>query len=79
MDMSALPILDSAAASRLSQEPLKDGSIDRILSAVRTHLGTEIAFASRYVENDEKELTHVVADIDLPMGPGFRDPRENSY
>ena len=79
MDMSALPILDPAAAARLSQEPLQDGSIDRILNAVRTHLGTEIAFASRYVENNEKELTHVVSDLDLPMGPGFRDPRENSY
>jgi EAL domain-containing protein (putative c-di-GMP-specific phosphodiesterase class I) len=26
-----------------------------------------------------KELTHVDTDLDLPMGPGFIDPRENSY
>lgn len=58
---------------------MRGGSIDRILNAVRTHLGTEIAFASRYVENGEKELTHIDSDLDLPMGPGFRDPRENSY
>ncbi len=55
------------------------GSIDRILRAVREHLGAEIAFVSRYVEGGQKELTHVDSDLDLPMGPGFRDPRENSY
>ena len=58
---------------------MQSDSIDRILNAVRTHLGTEIAFVSRYVENDEKELTYVDSDLDLPMGPGFRDPRADSY
>lgn len=60
-------------------EALEHPSVDRILSTVRKHLGTEIAFVSRYVENEEKELTHVSSDLELPMGPGFRDPRENSY
>ena len=68
-----------AAVAGISSEPLHSSSIDRILRAVREHLGTEIAFVSRYVENNEKELTHVDSDLDLPMGPGFRDPRENSY
>lgn len=79
MDMSAHSSLVPAAAARLAVEPLQNESVDRILHAVREHLGTEIAFVSRYVENGEKELTHVDSDLDLPMGPGFRDPRENSY
>lgn len=60
-------------------QPIEDKSIDRILKAVREHLGTEIAFVSRYVENHEKELTHVDSDLELPMGPGYRDSREDSY
>ena len=68
-----------AAVAGISAEPFHSSSINRILRAVREHLGTEIAFVSRYVENNEKELTHVDSDVELPMGPGFRDPRENSY
>ncbi|MFU7529484.1 EAL domain-containing protein [Qipengyuania sp. ASV99] len=60
-------------------ERVDDQSVDRILKAVRQHLGTEIAFVSRYVENFEKELTHIDADIELPMGPGYRDSRNDSY
>lgn len=60
-------------------EQIDDRSIDRILDAVRQHLGTDIAFVSRYVEDGERELTHVSTDLDLPMGPGFREPREDSY
>lgn len=59
--------------------PVGNESIDRILAAVREHLGTEIAFVSRYVDGGMKELTHVSSDLDLPMGPGFIDQRENSY
>lgn len=65
------------AAARL--EPMHNASVDRILRAVREHLGAEIAFVSRYVEGDQRELTHVDTDLSLPMGPGFREPRENSY
>ena len=54
------------------------GPVDRILDAVRNHLGLEIAFVSRYVDED-RELMHVSSDLELPMGPGFREPRENSY
>lgn len=79
MNMSAHASLTADVVTRLTPQPIKSDPIDRILNAVRTHLGTEIAFASRYVENNEKELTHVDSDLDLPMGPGFRDPRENSY
>lgn len=61
------------------QEALHTAPIDRILKAVRDHLGAEIAFVSRYVGEDQKELTHVSSDLDLPMGPGYRDSREDSY
>ena len=63
----------------LPDELLRDPSIERVLSAVRGHLGVEITFVSRYVENGERELTHVDTDLDLPMGVGFREPKENSY
>lgn len=59
--------------------PVHSQSIDRILDAVRNHLGAEIAFVSRYLDGGMKQLTHVVSDLELPMGPGFVDPRENSY
>lgn len=61
------------------QELMQTAPIDRILKAVREHLGAEIAFVSRYVAGDQKELTHVSSDLELPMGPGYRDPREDSY
>lgn len=67
------------AAVRTGHEPLQSRSIDRILHSVREHLGMEIAFVSRYLDDGMKELTHVDSDLDLPMGPGFRDPREDSY
>ncbi len=75
-------LVSSAPASALASakfEPIEDKSISRILSAVREHLGTEIAFVSRYVENHQKQLTHVDSDLDLPMGPGYTDSRNDSY
>ncbi len=53
-------------------------AIDRILLAVRQHLGVEIAFVARYVEGD-RQLLNVSSDLDLPMGPGYREPQENGY
>ncbi|KLI65153.1 hypothetical protein AAV99_02110 [Aurantiacibacter marinus] len=58
---------------------VSDSSIDRILASVRGHLGVEIAFVSRYIENRQRELTHVSSDLELPMGPGFREDREGTY
>lgn len=63
----------------LADELLHDPAIDRVLAAVRGHLGVEIAFVSRYVEGGLRELTHVHTDLDLPMGAGFREPMEDSY
>ena len=67
----------TVAGARLM--PVHNKSIDRILAAVREHLGAEIAFVSRYIVGGMKQLTHVNSDLELPMGPGFVDPRENSY
>lgn len=63
----------------LGDELLNDPTIDRVLAAVRGHLGVEIAFVSRYIENRQRELTHVSTDLELPMGAGFREPIEDSY
>lgn len=74
-----LPAFDDAPARPLADELIDDPAIDRILQTVRGHLGLEIAFVSRYVENEQRELTHVSTDLELPMGPGFREDREDSY
>ncbi|GAA5053959.1 hypothetical protein GCM10023208_16330 [Erythrobacter westpacificensis] len=68
-----------APARPLADELVNNPGIDRILSSVRGHLGVEIAFVSRYVEDEQRELTHVSTDLGLPMGPGFRENREESY
>jgi EAL domain-containing protein (putative c-di-GMP-specific phosphodiesterase class I) len=76
----ALALVDHAEpASALPDELVQDPAIDRILNTVRGHLGLEIAFVSRYVEGGQRELTHVSTELDLPMGAGFREPREDSY
>ena len=74
-----LPAFDMAPAPPLADELMTDPGIERILRSVRGHLGVEIAFVSRYVENDQRELTHVSSDLDLPMGAGYREDREDSY
>lgn len=63
----------------LTDELLHDSAIERVLAAVRGHLGVEIAFVSRYVAGGQRELTHVHTDLKLPMGVGFREPVEDSY
>ena len=68
-----------APVGPLADELLKDDGIERILQSVRGHLGVEIAFVARYVEGEQRELTHVSTDLDLPMGPGYRNPRDEGY
>jgi EAL domain-containing protein (putative c-di-GMP-specific phosphodiesterase class I) len=74
-----LPDYELVPALPLADELIHDAGIERILATVRGHLGVEIAFVSRYVENEQRELTHVSTDLDLPMGPGFRENREDGY
>lgn len=51
--------------------------VDRILDAVRRHLGMNVAFASRYV-NGQREFTHIQADIPVPAKPGDAEPQEDT-
>ena len=74
-----LPDFDEAPARPLADELVNDPGIERILRTVRGHLGVDIAFVARYVEGEQRELTHVSTDLDLPMGPGFRDHRDEGY
>ena len=61
-----------------AQSVTSRGSIDAILSAVRHHLGMEIAFASRFVD-EQREFTHLSSDLPLPSAPGDREPLEDGY
>jgi EAL domain-containing protein (putative c-di-GMP-specific phosphodiesterase class I) len=49
--------------------------IDRILDSVRSHLGMEIAFASR-IADGMREFTHIRADCPVPVSPGDAEPLE---
>ena len=53
-------------------------AIDHILEAVRTHLGMDIAFASRFVEG-RREFTHINSDRPAPAKPGDSEPQEETY
>lgn len=79
MDMSANAHLVPVAAARLSATTLQNASIERILVSLREHLGTEVALVSRFTRNNEREIAYIDSIIDIPMGPGFREPREDSY
>ena len=51
--------------------------VDRILDAVRSHLGMEIAFASR-IYDGVREFTHIRADCPVPVAPGVAEPLEQT-
>lgn len=51
--------------------------IDRILDAVRAHLGMEIAFAS-HIHDGVREFTHIRADCPVPVAPGVAEPLEQT-
>ncbi len=52
-------------------------AVDRILDAVRRHLGMNIAFASRYIDG-QRQFTHIQADIPVPAKPGDAEPQEDT-
>lgn len=76
----ASPLLAQSASSEapLGDALLHDVRIERILKAVRGHLGLEIAFVARYVD-DEREITHVDTNLALPMGAGYRERKDQGY
>lgn len=77
--MSAEPSREILTLAGTRLAPVGNQSIDRILAAVREHLGAEIAFVSRYLDGGMRQFTNVVTELALPVGPGFVDSREDSY
>ena len=53
-------------------------AVDRILDSVRSHLGMEIAFASRFIDG-MRQFTHIRSDIPLPLVPGDAEPLEDTF
>ena len=68
------PLRSLLAAKGASAE----GGVDRILEAVRRHLGMDIAFASRFV-GGRREFTHINCDMPAPASPGDSEPQEDTY
>ncbi|MFN3388144.1 MAG: EAL domain-containing protein [Allosphingosinicella sp.] len=52
--------------------------VDRILDAVRAHLGMEIAFAARYFDG-RRQFTHIRTDLPVPSAPGDSEPNDESF
>lgn len=74
---SANPLAAFLAPARESESEFGLSPVDRILDAVRKHLGMNIAFASRYA-NGQREFTHIRADIPVPASPGDAEPQEDT-
>lgn len=75
---AAVPISNYLRPHPLVADGLETISpIDRILDSVRSHLGMEIAFASRIV-GGMREFTHVRADCPVPVAPGDAEPLEST-
>lgn len=78
----ALTLLDSSADAvrpffpALAQDPAVS-PIDRILDSVRSHLGMEIAFASR-IKDGLRQFTHIRADCPIPVAPGDAEALEET-
>ena len=53
-------------------------AIDRILEAVRLHLGMDIAFASKFADG-RREFTHINSTRPAPAKPGDSEPQEDTY
>ena len=54
-------------------------NVDRVLNAVRTHLGMEVAFVSEF-DGRDRIFRHVVSDlVRVPLKPGDRTPLDEGY
>ncbi|WP_346785858.1 sensor domain-containing phosphodiesterase [Aurantiacibacter flavus] len=73
-----LPALE-APAQPLDDELASDSQIAGFLHSAREHLGLEIGLIGRWVEDDLREITHVDSMLDLPLAPGLRQHREETY
>lgn len=73
MSHSLSEILAGAAGESAPAE-----AIDKILEAVRVHLGMDIAFASKFVDG-RREFTHINSEAPAPASPGDSEPQEETY
>lgn len=73
MSHSLSQILAGAAGDSAPAE-----AIDKILEAVRVHLGMDIAFASKFVDG-RREFTHINANGSVPARVGDSEPQEETY
>lgn len=71
------PLSRYLQAEPLGEEADSLNPIDRILDAVRNHLGMEIAFASR-IADGKREFTHLRADCPVPVAVGDAEPLEQT-
>ncbi len=63
----------------LRPQGVSDSSyIDRVLNALRTHLGLDVAFVAQF-RADDRVFTHVDADGQAPIKPGDSLPPEAGY
>lgn len=83
MTASAAPNPLAAFLARDTNPAADHSAVDRILEAVRAHLGMEIAFAARYLSDggrfSGRQFTHLSSDLPLPAGPGDIEPVEDGY
>ncbi|RIV86279.1 EAL domain-containing protein [Aurantiacibacter xanthus] len=78
-DMTFILPAFAASAPPLDGDLAGDPEIAGYLRSAREHLGLEIALIGRWVEDGMREITHVDSVLDLPLGPGFRQHREETY
>lgn len=72
------PLRNFLAAASDGPEDTPDAAVNRILDAVRLHLGMDIAFASRFIQG-RREFTHIRAAFPVPAEPGDSEPLEDSF
>lgn len=65
--MTANNLMDLVALKPLSAN--EAGCVDRVLRAMRTHLGMDVAFVSHFRQTD-RVFTHVDAAVLIPLSPG---------
>ena len=68
-----------ASAPPLDEAFSSDSLIAGFLRSAREHLRLEIGFIARWIDGEEREITHVDTTLDLPLGPGFRQHRDETY
>lgn len=76
MDMSATQL--ASVVSLKSEAPTGTGCIDKVLRALRTHLGMDVAFVSQFRTSD-RVFIHVDTDGDGPIRPGDALPLDVGY